>query len=97
MSPDLDTLFTVLAHNRRRELLLALRDAQPPHDTTCLSLRMISPEDLHNHLPRLDSHNIIKWDKEDNTITPGQNWGEIEPILTTITNHYDSHSRGDAN
>lgn len=36
---------------------------------------------IHNHLPRLDAHDVVEYDRSEQTVTPGPNFDEIEPFL----------------
>lgn len=38
----------------------------------------------HNHLPRLQSHGIIEWDQETQTVSQGEAFEEVEPLLRLL-------------
>lgn len=38
----------------------------------------------HNHLPRLQSHEIIEWDQETQTVSRGEAFEEVEPLLRLL-------------
>ncbi|GAA5064720.1 hypothetical protein ACFFQF_17260 [Haladaptatus pallidirubidus] len=43
----------------------------------------------HVHLPRLEDHGIIVWNREAEAVTKGPQFDEIEPLLEVLT---ETHS-----
>lgn len=100
MSPasDLRTALRVLQAPYRRQLLIAMSNENPQDDEDRDPLDIVAPEDepdvletelVHNHLPMLEDEGYIKWDKDDNKITKGPNWDEIEPLIELLDEHRD--------
>lgn len=38
----------------------------------------------HDHLPRLDEHGVVDYDRTAGEITPGPNFDEVEPIVASL-------------
>ncbi|MFA9416881.1 hypothetical protein [Natrinema sp. HArc-T2] len=36
---------------------------------------------VHNHLPRLDAHDVVDYRQQDGVITPGENFDDLESVL----------------
>lgn len=43
----------------------------------------------HNHLPRLDDHGFVEWDRENDLVTKGSKFEQIEPFLLALDEHRD--------
>lgn len=41
----------------------------------------------HHHLPKLESHGVIEWNRQTDTVTRGRAFEEIEPLLRLILNN----------
>jgi len=41
----------------------------------------------HEHLPMLESHGLVRWDREDGTVLRGPVFGEVEPFLRLLSAH----------
>lgn len=41
----------------------------------------------HHHLPKLESHDVIEWDRQTDTVIRGRAFEEIEPLLRLISNN----------
>jgi hypothetical protein len=54
-----------------------------PTDTRAIELH-------HHHLPKLDSHGVIEWDREARTVSRGPEFGEVRPFLELLSTN--SHS-----
>lgn len=39
---------------------------------------------VHNHLPRLDTHDVVDYRHHDAVVTPGENFDEVEPFLERL-------------
>lgn len=46
-------------------------------DRTVITVQLI-----HNHLPRLDLHGVVAYDRSSNVVRPGPNFGDLEPFVT---------------
>jgi hypothetical protein len=88
---DLDICLRALSDPYRRELLFSLfqlrdQDArdpltlvETPGDTEQLRAQL-----HHCHLPKLDDCGFIEWDREAGTVSRGQEWPVLEPLLVSI-------------
>lgn len=45
---------------------------------------------VHNHLPRLDQHDVVDYDDSSGVITTGSNFGELEPYVASPDAPVDS-------
>ncbi|EFW90718.1 hypothetical protein ZOD2009_17720 [Haladaptatus paucihalophilus DX253] len=43
----------------------------------------------HTHLPKLESYDVIEWDRENNVVCRGPQFEELQPLLELIDNHRD--------
>ena len=53
--------------------------ASVPADRTVVTVQLI-----HNHLPRLASHDVVDYDRSNDEIRPGPNFGDLEPYVTDV-------------
>lgn len=94
----LDAVFEALSHPHRRHILLALTGdssavvIQDPFD---IVITDVDPDTLviqlhHNHLPKLDDFGFIDWDQESETVTRGDRFGDIEPLLELLDQHKEA-------
>lgn len=93
--------FEALANRYRRQLLLALFEANPQDDgdldpldllkqgETTADLDVTQVELHHAHLPKLADMGFIEWDRESGELSKGPNWNEIAPLLQLMQNHQD--------
>lgn len=44
----------------------------------------VTIELVHNHLPRLDQHDVIDYDRSAEEITPGSNFEDVEPYVADL-------------
>lgn len=79
----------VLGRLERRHLLLRLANATP-HDDPCIDFSDVkrSAGELdplvqmrHLHLPVLEEHGFIQWDRKKHWVTKGPRFDEVEPFL----------------
>jgi hypothetical protein len=95
----LDKSLTVLSDRWRRRLLLKLLKDNPRDEDTLATDEMSATENQeldvlrtqlhHVHLPLLEEEGLIEWNKENGTITRGENFEEIRPLLRLIQLHSD--------
>jgi len=96
---SLNTMFDVLSHGARRQILVELADHNPRTEAEFETEEFVadagnpdSPEiQLHHiHLPKLADAGFINWDSQTETITRGPRFSEIEPLLVVIDEHQDT-------
>jgi hypothetical protein len=91
----LNDQLSVLAHRDRRQLLLDLADG-PPDSRDGMETNGGSQSQSiamhHVHLPRLEDHGFITWNQETGEITKGPQFGEIEPLLRTLSEEFSGGS-----
>jgi hypothetical protein len=56
----------------------------PPRSTDRLAISL-----QQNHLPQLEDHGYVEWDRETNTVSRGDSFDEIEPTLRTLLANAD--------
>lgn len=93
--------FEALANSYRRQLLLALFDANPQDDDAFDPLNFLAEEETtddlaitrleltHSHLPKLAEMGFIEWDRDLGELSKGPEWKEIAPLLRLIHEHRD--------
>jgi hypothetical protein len=94
-----DTALSALSNSYRRQLLVALSQANPQDDEDVDPLDTLSHSEsevdhlkilmFHTHLPKLEDMGLIEWEREAGQIHKGPNWEEIGPLLNLIQNHRD--------
>ena len=86
-----DQLFEALAVVQRRRLLFALTDHNPqrvdemsgvPWSLSESEGGMITKQ--HAHLPKLADYGFVDWDRDEQVITKGPRFDEIEPLLEAL-------------
>jgi hypothetical protein len=90
-----DEVLDILSHPIRRRLLFSLYEQD--RGAGELSLQQVSglafEEDhrrvalYHVHLPKLTDKGYVRWDDDEQTITKGPAWSQIEPLLRLLYNH----------
>lgn len=97
MARSLDEVFDALAAARRRELLVTLLDHGPREgdpvvvpesdgDAGALEHRV---QMHHVHLPQLEDHGFIEWDRRNHEVVAGPNFEDIQPLLELLVDHAD--------
>lgn len=98
-----DRLLDALNHRYRRRLLMALSEHNPqPIEGHLDAGTMLEPaaglesdemttqiENVHKHLPKLVNYGYISLDETTNQISKGENFEEVEPLLTLLLSHED--------
>lgn len=90
-----DEALDALAHKPRRKLLLTLLEPNPQSGAPAVvdNPKSVTDEaDLsmyHQHLPKLENHGVIQWDKETHEVKKGPKFVEIRPLLELLHNHED--------
>lgn len=64
------------------ELPLTITELDDLMDTTDSFVRL-----YHEHLPKLEDRGYILWDEENDLVTRGPHFREMEPLLTLIAEH----------
>lgn len=84
-------VFDALTDVHRRELLFALTDHNPQTVSELANVPWTLPESEetmaskhHIHLPKLVDYGFIEWDREEQVVTKGPRFDEIEPILDSL-------------
>lgn len=97
MATPLSAQLDSLSHRPQRQLLVSLSHNNPQDDTPFDSEKpefqheeLESLFDLrHFHLPEMEDKGFVEYDREDNLITKGPNFDEIEPLVELIDRHSD--------
>ncbi|GAB3667462.1 DUF7344 domain-containing protein [Halopiger thermotolerans] len=89
-----DEVFDALTAVQRRRLLFALLDHNPQQVEELSGVPWSIPEseaDMmakhHLHLPKLDADGFIDWDRDEQVVTKGPRFEEIEPLLEYLDSH----------
>ena len=94
----LETALDALSHPYRRQLLIALLEANPQDDDDTDPMDLLDGKDesevletsLHHvHLPKLEDLGFIEWNKDAGEISKGPKWDAVAPLLRLIENHSD--------
>ncbi|ADJ14430.1 DUF7344 domain-containing protein [Halalkalicoccus jeotgali] len=95
-----DDALGVIATTARRQILRALTegDAVPVSDLVRVLSRHEDTPGMagigrslrHIHLPKLDAHNVIEWDREGRTVETGPNYA-LARELTTLVEYAMEH------
>jgi len=87
-----DACLTLLANAKRRAVLLTLYDRRA-EDAEPIPVEEAVPETrstpahvalTHSHLPKLADHDVIRWDRENDTVAPGPAFEAIEPFVERL-------------
>lgn len=94
----LKTAFTVLSDPLRRRILTQISESPAGRAEFALE-EVVGPREdqeriqaaLHHlHLPELEQHGFVDWDRETGTFTRGPNYDEIQPVVSLLeTNRED--------
>lgn len=93
--PRLDGQLEAIAHVHRRRILLELLDENPqPAGPAVLDGRVNAGnrEELrvamhHVHLPKLEELGFVRWDRDENRLTRGSEFDDVEPLLEVLEEH----------
>lgn len=94
---EIDVALETLAHIHRRRILVSLlsdsRDSDTQLDVDEVELDTEDPdrtvELVHVHLPKLEQHGYIEWDRDANEVSPGPQFTEIESMLELLHDNRD--------
>lgn len=95
---DLNQVFRALSHPTRRRVLAAITidDTRrvDEFETAAFvpdghSVRTVSMELHHSHLPRLDEAGLIDWNDEAGTVTRGEHFAETRAVLEVLDDHWE--------
>jgi len=94
---NLDRLFDVLGHSRRRRVLAALVELDHEGDDELDVAELGDDEDTgefqvtlhHVHLPRLEEAGSIEWDRQTGTVRPGPRYDEAAALVEVLSEHRD--------
>jgi hypothetical protein len=89
--PSVDTVFELLAHERRRQLLFALLDT-PPDGSLRVADGLLTRDGSgdweielrHRHLPKLADAGVLDWDQERGEVSRGPAFEAVLPALRSI-------------
>ncbi|AEH36310.1 DUF7344 domain-containing protein [Halopiger xanaduensis] len=91
-----DRLFDALTDVHRRRLLFALIDHNPQDVSelpdvpwTLSESEAVLTSKHHVHLPKLADYGLIEWERDEQIVTKGPRFDEIEPILQLLDDHRD--------
>lgn len=95
----LNTMFDILSHGTRRQILLEMADHNPRAEAEVEveafvadggTPDLLETELQHTHLPKLADAGFINWEPQTETIARGPHFSEIEPLLVVIDDHQDT-------
>jgi|AntRauTorcE11898_2_1112593.scaffolds.fasta_scaffold00314_1 hypothetical protein len=84
-----DACLTLLSNAHRRAVMLSIYD-RGSDDADPFAVEEIVTGSIptrvevalnHTHLPKLEDHDVIRWDREEGTVAPGPAFEEIEPFI----------------
>jgi len=94
----LDGMFRCLSDPTRRRILARLADSESPEDAEVRILD-IDPGTgppgqfrlklYHRDLPLLQEANLVDWDPDAGTIAPGENFPEVQPLISLLLANRD--------
>lgn len=58
--------------------------------TRTADAEVVAVELVHNHLPRLDRHDVVDYDRREGTIEPGPHFSDVEPLVPTPESSLES-------
>lgn len=93
---DLDQVFRALSHTTRRRVLTSLMKDNPRGQQEFETMEFVpdGPEQetstvrlRHTHLPHLDDAGFVDWDRESGTVTRGEHFQDLRPLLELMDDH----------
>jgi len=92
-----DTMVEAVSNVQRRKLLVALLEHNPQDDSPVVVADDESEIDAverlvtmnHVHLPKLEEHGFIVWDRANDEVSKGPNFDQIRPLLEMLVRHED--------
>ncbi len=91
----IDQTMSILSNKYRRRLLFSLLDNSSEDGlpipeavhTGEQRLEVLQTELVHTHLPKMGSTDVIRWDRETNTVSKGPAFEELRPLLELLDEH----------
>lgn len=92
-----DQIFTTLSNVHRRRILVGLLEETPtdPPVNTATFLDDAVPGDgdrldqYHVHLPHLEDHDFITWDRDAETVAQGPRFDKLQPTLGQLDDEHE--------
>jgi len=92
-----DAMLEAVSDVQRRKLLVALLEHNPQDDSPVVVVDDESESEAverlvtmtHVHLPKLEDHGFIEWDRDRNEVSKGPAFEEIRPLLELLVEHED--------
>ena len=92
-----DAQLAALSHVKRRRLLMALleegSEAVDPVEVGDpaggAERRKLHIEMHHRHLPKLEAHGYVRWDRDGDVVSRGPAFGDVRPLLELLDEHRD--------
>ncbi|WP_328821325.1 transcriptional regulator [Natronorubrum halalkaliphilum] len=89
-----DNVFEALSDRYRRQLLLELLDRNPgevlSQSKADSGYAIPSISQHHVHLPKLEAYGFIEWNRDQQIVTKGPQFDEIEPMLELFRENADA-------
>lgn len=94
----IDDVFKTVGDRRRRELLFAVRETKgggieavsvPEDVVEGEAVRdQVAIEYQQIHLPKLEDHGFIQWDRRRDEVVAGPRFDRLEPLLEVVEEHW---------
>lgn len=93
-----DCMLRSLEHVHRRRVLITLLETRPQQGSVIVpegvhvgerDLDELQAEFVHKHLPKLEQHDFITWNRQTHEVTHGPRFDEIRPLLELLHEHRD--------
>lgn len=93
-----DDVFTVLDAEPRRQIVVALLDADRPAPLPESAINPNAPADpaqlrvelYHKHLPMLAEYGFVEWETDPLLVEPGPRFEEVAAVFEALHAHVDS-------
>lgn len=95
---DTDELFDALSDKKRRQVLLALLEADPGDESIAVGKDVLGTDTsesvvielTHVHHPKLVEYDLIRWDRRRDRITEGPAFDDVRPALELLRDNPDA-------